>query len=80
MSNHKDIIKLSFEESMKELEAIVRRLESGGLDLELAIKDYARGNALRAHCETKLAEAKLKVEKIVAGSDGSIKTEPFSAE
>jgi exodeoxyribonuclease VII small subunit len=75
----KDIETLSFEHAMKELEEIVRRLESGAQELEQSIKDYARGSALKAHCEKKLAEAKLKVDKIVSGK-GALKTEPFDAE
>lgn len=70
---------LSFEQSLHELEEIVRKLESGQVDLETAIKDYERGSELRKVCETKLSEAKLKVEKIVAqAEDGSITTEEFS--
>ena len=78
--NNKDIEKLSFEESLKELEEIVRKLESGGENLETSITDYGRGNALKAHCEKKLAEAKLKVEKIVSAEGGKAKTEPFDVE
>ncbi len=65
---------LSFEQAVKELEEIVRKLESGQVDLESAIKDYERGNALRAICEAKLNDAKLKVENIIKNQDGSITT------
>lgn len=67
----------SFEEALKELEQIVRRMESGGQNLELAIADYERGMALKTLCEKRLNEAKLKVEKIVKAQDGSVKTEAF---
>lgn len=70
----------SFEEALKELEAIVRRLESGGQDLEAAIKDYERGMALKGLCEKRLSEAKLKVDKIIGTKDGKPVTEPFAAE
>ncbi|MCB2081501.1 MAG: exodeoxyribonuclease VII small subunit [Hyphomicrobiales bacterium] len=72
-----DIKKLSFEEALAELEAIVRKLDSGNQNLEDSIKDYTRGTQLKQHCETKLAEAKLKVEKISVGNDGTTSTEPF---
>lgn len=75
-----DIHTLSFEAAMKELETIVRALESGNADLDRAIADYQRGNALKEHCLAKLAEAKLKVEQIASKADGSISTTPFSAE
>lgn len=69
----------SFEEGLKELEQIVRRMESGGQELEKAIADYERGMALKTLCEKRLQEAKLKVEKVVkANADGSVATEPFS--
>lgn len=71
---------LSFEDAVKELEAIVRKLESGGTDLDSSIALYTRGTSLRTHCEKKLQEAKLKVEKIVASASGGIATEPFEAE
>lgn len=75
-----DIQDLSFEAAMKELEAIVRALESGSSDLDKAIADYARGNALKEHCLTKLNEARLKVEQINVKADGSITTKPFATE
>jgi exodeoxyribonuclease VII small subunit len=71
---------ISFEESLKELEIIVRKLESGQTDLDSAIKDYERGNELRKNCEEKLAQAKLKVEKIISTENGVVKTELFDAE
>jgi exodeoxyribonuclease VII small subunit len=72
MAENKDI---TFEQAAKELEDIVRKLESGQIDLENAIKDYERGNELRKICEQKLGEAKLKVEKIIKTQDGKITTE-----
>jgi exodeoxyribonuclease VII small subunit len=59
-----DIAAMGFEEAMKELEKIVRDLESGQVKLDDAVKAYERGTALKAHCESKLAEARTKVEKI----------------
>lgn len=72
------IEELSFEQSIKELEIIVKDLESGSQDLEKSIFLYERGNKLKAICEKKLAEAKLKVDKITKSIDGSVKLEQFS--
>lgn len=72
-----DIKDLSFEQAMSELEKIVQRLESGQEPLEASIALYERGQALRTHCEGKLSQAQLKVEKITQSSDGSLKTEEF---
>ena len=41
-----------------------------------AITAYERGALLKRHCEQKLAEAKMKVEKIVFAADGSVGTQP----
>ncbi|MBA3813236.1 MAG: exodeoxyribonuclease VII small subunit [Alphaproteobacteria bacterium] len=63
---------MSFEDALRELEAIVRRLEEGKTNLEDAMAAYERGAALRAHCEKKLKDARLRVEQIVVGVDGVI--------
>ncbi|MBY0355858.1 MAG: exodeoxyribonuclease VII small subunit [Rickettsiales bacterium] len=72
-----DIAKLSFEDSLRELEEIVKRLEGGKSSLEDSISDYTRGTALKQHCEKQLEAARLKVEKLIPQSDGSLKTETF---
>jgi exodeoxyribonuclease VII small subunit len=61
---------LSFEDSLAELEAIVDRLESGQGSLDDAITAYERGSQLKRHCQTKLDEARMKVEKIRLPEDG----------
>ncbi len=75
-----DLSALTFEAAMKELETIVRALESGSSDLDKAISDYQRGNALKTHCLAKLNEAKLKVEQIQVKADGSLTTTDFPHE
>lgn len=72
----KAVDKMSFEEALAELEGIVKKLETGEAPLEESIAIYERGAALKAHCETKLKSAELKVEQIVQGSDGKVVTEP----
>ena len=72
----KDIAGLSFEDALKELEAIVQQLEQGKVKLDEAIQAHERGAMLKRHCEQKLAEAKMKVEKIVFAADGSVSTQP----
>jgi exodeoxyribonuclease VII small subunit len=65
------IAELSFEEALAALEQVVSQLEGGQVPLEQSIALYERGDALKKHCEAKLGEAELKVEKIVAGGDGT---------
>ncbi len=67
-----EIVGLSFEEALAELEIIVRRLEDGKARLDEAIDAYSRGMLLKLHCETKLAEAQARVDRIVIGQDGSV--------
>lgn len=67
---------MSFEDSLRELETIVRRLEEGKTNLEDAMNAYERGAALKAHCEKKLQNARLRVEQIIVGPDGSLTTKP----
>lgn len=71
-----DIRAMSFEQAMQELEAIVRELEQGEASLDAAIEHYSRGAQLKRHCETKLKEAKARVEKITVGSDGTVSADP----
>ena len=66
----KAIEELSFEGALKELEAIVSRLEQGEVDLEDSIALYERGQALKTHCEKKLKSAEGRLEKIVMGANG----------
>jgi len=65
-----DVDALSFEEAMRELEEIVRRLEGGQAKLEEAMDSYARGTALRAHCQRKLDEAEARVQALVPNAPG----------
>lgn len=70
-----DIKNLSFEESMRELETIVRSLEEGKASLDQAMKSYERGIVLKKLCEQKLNEARTKIEKISINQDGDISSQ-----
>ena len=76
MSEAADIQAMTFEQALVELEQIVARLESGQAPLDDSIRLYERGAALKAHCETRLEAARLRVEKIVVGSGGAPAAEP----
>jgi exodeoxyribonuclease VII small subunit len=80
MKNETDLSALSFEDALKELEAVVARLESGDAALDEAITLYTRGDDLRAHCEKRLKDAQARIEKITLGTDGEPSgTAPFDA-
>lgn len=65
-----DIATLPFEEALKQLEAIVARLERGDVALEESIDIYTRGEALKTRCDALLKQAEARIEKITLGADG----------
>ena len=65
-----DVLGMSFEEALSQLDGIVKSLEGGRSTLAQAITEYERGTALRRHCEAKLAEAEAKVQAVVEGGAG----------
>ncbi len=74
-----NIDKMSFEAALSELEGIVRALESGQTPLEQSIAAYERGMTLKKHCEARLKDARLRVEKINISADGTpAGTSPFN--
>lgn len=82
-----DIAALSFEDALARLTTVVEALEGGEVPLDRSIALYEQGEKLRRHCEARLSDAEMKVERITAaregshdGSrDGSAATEPFDA-
>lgn len=71
---------LTFEQALARLEAIVKKLEAGEASLEDSIGLYEEGTRLKRQCETKLAQAQARIEKIQVGSDGQpTGTAPFDA-
>jgi exodeoxyribonuclease VII small subunit len=69
---------LSFEQALKRLEEIVRKLESGEASLDESIELYGEGDRLKQQCEARLQAAQAKIEKIQFGRDGSPSgTTPF---
>ena len=72
--------KLSFEDSLKRLDEIVKHLESGDLPLEESLSLFEEGTALVTSCNTMLEEAEQKVSILRVWKDGSLSEEPFSGE
>ena len=69
-----------FEAALEELEEIVRKLESGEIDLDGAIQAYARGAALKRHCDQKLRQAEQRVSRINVADDGTVSATPIDLE
>ena len=63
---------MPFEVAMKELEAIVERLEKGQVDLEESIAMYERGEMLKAHCDGLLRSAEVRIDKITLSRNGQV--------
>ncbi|MCY4541216.1 MAG: exodeoxyribonuclease VII small subunit [Rhodobacteraceae bacterium] len=59
-----DIATMTFEEAMKEFEAVVKRLEDGEIPLNDSIELYVRGDLLKRRCEASLAEAQARIDAV----------------
>ena len=72
MSTHKanNEPKPDFETAMRDLEALVQRLEQGDLPLEESLAAFERGVALTRSCQTALKEAEQKVEILLKKAGG----------
>ncbi len=55
----------NFEESLQELETIVKELESGNVNLDDAISKYTQAMKLAKYCGEKLNDATKSVNKIL---------------
>lgn len=68
-----EVDKMSFEDSMKTLEDLVKQLESGELDLDKSLEIYERAVVLRDHCKKILDESDRKVQTIMETASGIVK-------
>ena len=62
--------KITFENALQELESIVASLERGEVSLDDAITAFERGTQLKSHCQARLEEARMRVEKIKVPASG----------
>lgn len=65
-----------FEDAMKELEAIVQKMERGDLRLEESLQVFERGIALAQQCRVSLETAELKVKNLMEKSDAAAEKKP----
>lgn len=56
--------KMTFEEALTRLEAIVESLEEDLPDLETALASYEEGTTLARHCLQRLEAAELRIEEL----------------
>ena len=67
----------TFESSLGELEAIVRKLENGDLDLEESLKLFEKGVKLSRECRERLTLAERRIEVLMRDSDGNPSIQEF---
>ncbi|MBX9603756.1 MAG: exodeoxyribonuclease VII small subunit [Bryobacteraceae bacterium] len=67
----------TFEQSLQELEAVVKEMEGGELPLERALELFERGMKLSESCRKQLQDAESRVE-ILMRKGGSVQPEPFT--
>ena len=65
--------KFNFEDSLAELETIVKELESGETPLDKAIEEYTKAMKLAKGCSEKINKATESVNKILK-EDGSLES------
>jgi exodeoxyribonuclease VII small subunit len=70
----------SFESSLHRLEQIVKKLETGDLALDEAMKLFEEGIALSQQCQKQLEEAENKVEILLKKADGKVVARKFALE
>ena len=70
--------KLSFEQALTELEAIVKRMESGEQSLELSLEEFEKGIKIVRECRKFLEEAEQRVE-LLTRQGGLEKVKSFDA-
>jgi len=66
-----------FEEDLKDLEAIVNRIDSGDLTLEESISAFERGVALVKALNAKLDEVERRVELLTRTAGGALQSAPL---
>ncbi len=67
----------SFEKSLEELEAIVKKMEGGELGLDQMIEHFEKGSELVKTCSRKLNEVERRIEKLVKDGQGGITAVPL---
>ena len=74
-----DIEGIKFEQALKELELIVKNLESGAIALDDSLENYENGIKLVRRCNYLLDNAEQKVKKLARNDAGEVIEEDFEA-
>lgn len=68
--------KLTFEQAIEKLRAIVEKVESGDIGLEESIDQYEVGCKLIKRCRTILNQAEQRIETLSKDVDGKLEARP----
>lgn len=68
---------LNFEKALADLEAVVDKLEKGGLSLNDSLAQFEKGVGLARFLRQELDKAEKKVEVLLQDEQGRERTEPF---
>lgn len=66
----------TFEEALAQLDAVVERLESGGVGLEEAVALFERGRVHLAVCRERLAASEARIRELTAEGDEEAASQP----
>lgn len=68
---------LSFEQALQNLGSIVQTMENDDLPLEKLLTQYEEGMRMFQTCQTRLAAAELRIQKIERDAAGRIAAKPI---
>jgi exodeoxyribonuclease VII small subunit len=71
---------LNFEKALADLEAVVDKLEKGGLNLNESLAQFEKGVKLARFLREELDKAEKKVEILLKDDKGGARTEPFGTD
>lgn len=69
----------TFEQSLDELEKIVKQLEDGDLPLEKSLELFENGVKLSRECRERLTNAERRIEVLMKDSNGNFSVEGIEA-
>lgn len=70
--------KMTFEESLKQLETIAEQIERGQIGLEESIDRYEEGMSLVKQCREILSTAEHRIQQLQQRADGTLETAEFT--
>ncbi len=79
MAEEKEQPAVPFEESLAELEGVVKELERADVPLEKALELFEKGVKLSEACRKQLADAETRIEVLIKKGQ-KVEAEPFGPE